>query len=399
MISIYILWLLIFLLVALLLKLLDVRKNYIICFFITIFIIIFVINLKTSIESAINGAKLVVTAILPTIFPFSVICNLLICYDGITLYSKILGPLFCSPLGLSKSASFPIAASFICGYPLGAKYCSDIYNLGYIHKDEYERLLNIASNAGPIFILGSVAVAMLNNIKYGYILLIANYLSVLIIGLITKKSTKKSTKIQNNKLVNKSIRKEYNFGINLKTSIEGAINTTLNVGAFVIIFSVIINIIKSTASISDAFTFLENSFKLPTGILYNLFLGSIEFTNGSKLISDLNLSISLKLSIISFILCFSSLSVIAQVSSIVSKDTPNFKKYILLKLLQGIIGFVITFISSNIILVSIPTFSIAPNYSYKLIMYKIFIPLILVLSISLLVSVLLKFIKGKLHSS
>lgn len=395
MISIYILWLFIFLLVALLLRLLEIKKNYIICFIITIFIIIFVINLKTSMESAINGAKLVVTAILPTIFPFSVICNLLICYDGITLYSKILGPLICKPLGLSKSSSFPIAASFICGYPLGAKYSSDIYNLGYIHKDEYERLLNIASNAGPIFILGSVAVAMLNNIKFGYILLIANYLSSFIIGLITKKSSK-NLKIQ---IENKIEFKEVNFGINLKSSIEGAINTTLNVGAFVIIFSVIINIIKSTTSISAAFTFLENLFKLPNNIIYNLLLGSIEFTNGCVLISNINLSISLKLSIISFILCFSSLSVIAQVSSIVSKNKPNFKRYTLLKLLQGIIGFIITFISSNFILVSIPTFSIAPNYSYQSIMYKVFIPLIIFLSISLLVSILLKFIKGKLHSS
>ncbi len=395
MISIYILWLLIFILVAILLRLLNIKKNYVICFLITIFIIIFTINLKTSIEAAISGTKLVITAILPTIFPFSVICNLLICYDGITLYSKILGPLICKPLGLSRNSSFPIVASFICGYPLGAKYSSDIYNLGYIHKDEYERLLNIASNAGPIFILGSVSVAMLNNIRFGYILLIANYLSVLIIGLITKKQSKNL----NNQVINNSTFKANNFGINLKTSIEGAINTTLNVGAFVIIFSVIISIIKSTTLISAALTFLENYFKFPSGIMYTILLGSIEFTNGCKLISDINLSISLKLSLISFILCFSSLSVIAQVSSIVSKDTPNFKKYILLKLLQGIIGFIITFIFSNILLISIPTFSIAPNYNYKLLIYKLYIPIVLILSLSLLVSIINKYIKNKLHSS
>lgn len=395
MISIYILWLLIFILVIILLKLINIKKNFLICFFITIFIIIFVVNLKTSIEAAINGVKLVVSAILPTIFPFSVICNLLICYDGITLYSKILGPLICKPLGLSKSSSFPLAASFICGYPLGAKYSSDIYNLGYIHKDEYERLLNIASNAGPIFILGSVSVAMLNNIKFGYILLIANYLSIIIIGLLTKRKNKSTF----NELKIDSTQKNSNFGTNLKFSIEGAVNTTLNVGAFVIIFSVIISIIKSTTSISAAFTFLENLFKLPTGIMYNIFLGSIEFTNGCKIISTINLSITLKLSLISFILCFSSLSVIAQVSSIISIDNPNFKKYISLKFLQGIIGFIITFISSNIILISIPTFSIAPIYNYKLVIYKLFIPLILLLSISLLVSITLSFIKRKLHSS
>ena len=395
MISIYILWLFIFLLVAILLKLLNIKKNYIMCFFITIFIIIFVINLKSSIDAAINGAKLVVNAILPTIFPFSVICNLLICYDGITLYSKILGPLICKPLGLSKNSSFPIVASFICGYPLGAKYSSDIYNLGYIHKDEYERLLNIASNAGPIFILGSVAVAMLNNIKYGYILLIANYLSSLIIGLITKRSSK-NLKTQTEK---KIPFKEANFGTNLKNSIESAINTTLNVSAFVIIFSVIISIIKSNTFISAAFSFLENLINLPNGIIYNLLLGSVEFTNGAKLISEINLAISLKLSIISFILCFSSLSVIAQVTSIVGKDNPNLKRYISLKFLQGIIGFIITFIASNIILKAVPTFNNSPNYSYYSVINKIFIIIVFLLCTSLLSSITFKYLREKLHSS
>ena len=395
MISIYILWLFIFILIVVLFKLLNINKNYIICFLITIFIILFVINLKTSIQAAINGSKLVVTAILPTIFPFTVICNLLIRYDGINLYSKILGPLICKPLGLSKSSSFPLVASFICGYPLGAKYSSDIYSLGYIHKDEYERLLNIASNAGPIFILGSVAISMLNNIKFGYILLISNYLSVFIIGLITRKSSK----VLNNNFEKKIEAKEYNFGINLKSSIEGAITTTLNVSAFVIIFSVIISIIKSTTSISAALTFLEKVFNLPNGLIYNLLLGSIEFTNGSKLISDIQLPISLKLSIISFILCFSSLSVIAQVSSIISKDNPNIKKYILLKFIQGILGFIITFITSNILLTSVPTISISSNYSYNFIIYKIFLPLTLFLSISLFISMFVNYIKRKLHSS
>lgn len=396
MFSIYVLWLFIFLLVALLLKLLDVKKNYIICFAITIFIIIFVINLEVSMDAAISGTKLVITAILPTIFPFSVICNLLIYYDGIGLYSKILGPLICKPLGLSKTCSFPLAASFICGYPLGAKYSSDIYELGYIHKSEYERLLNIASNAGPIFILGSVATSMLYNVKLGYILLIANYLSIIIVGFLTKKGSKNM--YFTNKM--KSTYKENPFGTNLKNSIEGAITTTINVGAFVIIFSVFISIIKSNTYISTAFETFENLFKFPTGTLYNLFLGSIEFTNGSKLISTSNISMSLKLSMISFILSFSSLSVIAQVSSIVSKSAPNIKKYIFYKFIQGVISFIITFIASNIILSTIPTSNITPSENYNiLIFYKIFIPILMFFTLTLLISIGLKKFKRRLHSS
>ena len=130
---------------------------------------------------------MVIKAILPTIFPFSVICNLIIHYDGISFYSNILGPIICKPLKLSNCSSFPIVASLLCGYPLGCKYCCDLYELGCISKEEYLRLLNIASNASPIFLIGSVGAAMLGNIKYGFILLLGNYLAPLIIGFFTKK--------------------------------------------------------------------------------------------------------------------------------------------------------------------------------------------------------------------
>jgi len=365
MFSIYILCLFIFFLVLLLLKLLNVKKNYIISIFITLFIILFVMNLDSNIKSAVEGVKLVIAAILPTIFPFSVICNLLIYYDGIELYSKLLGPLICKPLKLSKNCSFPLAASFICGYPLGAKYASEIYELNYIDRSEYERLLNIASNAGPIFILGSIAIAILNNIKFGYLLLIANYLSIIVIGLLTRR---KSTSFKNRKV--KNTFSNNSFGSNLKNAVENAVATTINVGSFVVIFSVIINIIKSNTLISTAFSFIENLLNLSPGFLYNLFLGTMEFTNGAKLIADSEISIILKLSMISAILSFSGFSVIGQVSSITSHCNPNIKKYIFYKFLQGLISFVITFICATIFLNSINTS--AMYYSKGQILLKIY---------------------------
>ena len=394
MFNIYILWLLIFLLVVLLFKLLNLKRNYSICLFITIFIVLFVANLDLAMKAAVDGVKLVIVAILPTTFPFSVICNLLICYDGISLYSKILGPLFCKPLGLSKNCSFPLSASFLCGYPLGAKYCYDSYSLGYINKNEYERLLNIATNAGPIFILGAISISMLNDIKLGYILLIANYLSILIIGLFTRRKVYKSETILTQPKVNNEV-----FGTNLRKSIDDAVSTTLNVGAFVVLFSVVIAIIKNNSNFTTFIMTLESLVNLPKGVLYNFILGSIEFTNGCKLISVSNLSIHLKLSLISFILSFSSLSVIGQVTSIISKSNPNMKKYIFYKFIQGLISFFITFISSNLLLKSY-TVSTKPieGFLNLNILYKLFFPIFIFLIILLLFQVLY-FRYKRLHSS
>lgn len=377
---IFMLWLFIIILIITLLKLLNIKKNYLICFLITVLIILFVLNMEDCIASALEGANLVVRAILPTIFPFTVICNLLISFDGINIYSKFIGPLFCKPLGLSKNCSFPIAASFLCGYPLGAKYSSDIYNMGYIERAEYERLLNIASNAGPVFIIGSVGAAMLFNPIYGYILLIANYLSIIFVGFLTKKRKHNIHK----KIQTLPPFTEKPFGVALKESIENGINTTLNVAAFVIIFSVIIGIIKDNAYINIAFNSLESFFNFPKDSIYSLFLGSIEFTNGCKLIASSTLSINIKLSMISFICSFSGVSILAQVSSFISKDNISMAKYTFWKLIQGVISFIITFIFSNILLSTVSTYTTLTSTSLLFNMYSFIFPILIILLLSLL---------------
>ncbi|AQS09299.1 sporulation integral membrane protein YlbJ [Clostridium saccharobutylicum] len=373
-----ILWFLIICLTYILIKQLNIQKNIMICIFISILIIVFALNINTCIPAAIDGCKLWYKAILPTTFPFVVICNLLIYYDGITLYSKFLGPLICKPLGLSRNCSFPIAASILCGYPLGAKYCADIYSMGYIEKNEYERLLNIASNVGPLFLIGSVGVALLNNVYLGYILLIGSYLSAFLIGLVTKKNRNSNSLSSPSYPKNKTV----NFGLAIKNAVENGVNTTLSIGGFIIIFSVIISVIESNNYISNFFRNLEQIFNLSPGILYGSFLGSIEITNGCNILSSIKISLCLKMSIISFLCSFSGLAIIAQVSSFVSHTKINFSKYIFLKVIQGIFSFVITYALIYILPTSIYTSTI--NSSSSLNVYLYFIPILILLVLTLL---------------
>ena len=389
--TIFILWLLIIVLSIILIKLLKLRKNQIITILITLFIALFIINLSICIESTFTGLNLVIKAILPTLFPFSVICNLIIHYDGISFYSNILGPIICKPLKLSNCSSFPIVASILCGYPLGCKYCCDLYELGYISKEEFLRLLNIASNASPIFLIGSVGVAMLGNIKYGFILLIANYLSPLIIGFFTKKNTHEFNNSNEYPLKTGG---SYNFGVIIKTSIENAINTTLQVGAFVVLFSIIISIIKNNAYISIVFNNIEDFLNLPKYSIYGLFLGSVEFTNGCKLITTLPLTLPFKLAIISFICSFSGLSVIAQISSFVYKYDISIAKYSFMKFIQGVISFSITFIISSIFSLQYTAYTSSATIDN----YNISIIISLFLSLLLIGTLIISLIK-KLHRS
>ncbi|BCZ48069.1 sporulation integral membrane protein YlbJ [Clostridium gelidum] len=388
-----ILWFLIISLIIVLIKQLNIKKNIIICIFISILIILFILNINQCISATISGCKLWYNSILPTTFPFIVICNLLIYYDGINLYSKFLGPLVCKPLGLSKNCSFPLVASILCGYPLGAKYCVDLYSMNYIEKDEYERLLNIASNVGPLFLIGSVAGTLLGNLSLGYILLIGNYTSAIFIGFITKK------KRNLNRLSSLSCPKyEFiDFGSAIKNAVQNGINTTLSIGGFIIIFSVVISLIKNNTYFYIMFQQLENFFSLPSGTLYCLFLGSIEMTNGCSIISTLSLSLSLKLSMISFLCSFSGLAVIAQVSSFVSDTKIHYSKYIFFKIVQGIFSFIITYISLEILPTSIYTFKLGLNYYMSV--YAHFYPILVLILLTLLLIIVNKVSKLFLHTT
>ncbi|MGL4773876.1 MAG: sporulation integral membrane protein YlbJ [Clostridium sp.] len=379
---IYALWLLIFILIISLIKLIGIEKNKLLVFLISFIIILFVVNLKLSMSSAIYGAKLWFNALLPTLFPFTTLCNLLIAYGGIDVYSKLIGPIICKPLKLSKACSFPLFASFLCGYPLGCKYSSDLYSDGAISRKEYIRLVSIATNCGPIFIMGSVALTMLNNPKAGYILLFSNYISIFIIAIMTIREGENNSAEYTPQKSNKS------FGDNLRTSIENAINTSFMVGGFVILFCVLISIIKNNAHMSIIFNTIESFLSLPKDSLYGIFLGSIEITNGASIISSSSLILPLKLSIISFLCSFSGLSIIAQASSFIGKHNFPMGRYIGFKFVQGIISFTLTYLLCSIVPISTTAWTGSDNFSINIIMY--FIPFILMTIISILFMTLKK---------
>jgi len=307
--------------------------NVIIVFLCTCIVIYFLSFPKQCINSTIFGAKIFFTAVFPSIFPFLIICNLLINYDGVNIYSKLFGKLLCKPLRLSKACSLTIIISALCGYPLGAKYACDTYEKSLITKEEWKRLLNIASNTSPLFIVGSVATAMMGMPKLGYLLLISNYISCIMMSLVVKPAPYyRSSYFRNEDEAVKVI----NLGSKLKNSIENALKTVLSIGAYIIFFAVLLDII----SYNKYFDLILSSL-IPNTLLKDLvkyfMLGIIELTKGCQLISTLNISITLKAILISFLSAFSGLSITSQVYSFTYKF-PEFsiKTYIKRKAVQGL---------------------------------------------------------------
>jgi sporulation integral membrane protein YlbJ len=324
----FILMFIIIVLIYILLK----DKNIIIIIFCSLLILQMILTPSLCIDGAIFGAQLFFYKVFPSLFPFLIISNIMLAYNGVHFYSKLLGPLLCAPLKLPNECSFVLIISALCGYPLGAKYACDLYERHDIDIETCQRLINIASNPSPLFIIGAVGTSMLQNTKFGYILLFSCYISCFLMGLIIRKPNKLHIK----KITVPNL-KNVNIGQILKESVDDAIKTSLSVGGFVVIFSVLNYIIKSNIVFNITFTNLAAIFSISISYLQGVFLGIIEMTNGCYFISSAQIGNIIKISTIGFMLSFSGLSVISQVYSFTYKYNLSFKTYIFRKFIQGLI--------------------------------------------------------------
>ena len=319
------------------------------------FIVMIIVNPTLCINSTLSGAKLFFYKVFPSLFTFLIISTLIVSCNGVELYSKIFGLPLCRPLKLPKQCSLVLIISVLCGYPMGAKYCCELYENNYIDLETCQRLLNIATNASPIFLIGAVGTAMLKTPLLGYLLLISNILSCIFMSFILPQKQFNSIK----KNAPKSISE--NFGSILKTCIDNSIKNSLSIGGFVILFSVINSFIKSSIIFNTALNKISFLINIPKDAIEGLLLGLIEMTNGCSLISSAPVNMYYKLGIISFLVSFSGASIITQVYSFTYKFELSMKKYVFRKAVQGFISAILSFMLYFII--SLKPNSAVANYS------------------------------------
>lgn len=353
--SIFFLSIVVFILLLLFFKQIKITKSLIISALLSAIILFFIIKPQSCIDYTLQGLNLFMKSVFPTIFPFLVICNMLIAFNGINIYSKLLGRSLTKPLGLSENSNFALVASIFCGYPIGARYSAELYEEGYISTEEFNRLINIASNSGPIFTIGALGVGMMNNKTAGIIIMISCYISAFLIGIIIK--PKNSTDQKSLPVINKKNPPAKSFGTILKDSVSDGINGIMIIGGYIILFSIIINIIKDNNITKNLLNILSSKYTHANDI-YGIVLGTIDLTNGCNIITtSSSFDIKIKACIISFFCAFGSLSVVAQVNSFLYKFHVNMKRYIVLKLVQGIISCLITFIIFSFIPTTVLTYS------------------------------------------
>jgi len=274
------------------------------------------------------------TSLIPGLFPFMILGNMLVECGGTELlkklFSKITGRLF----GLSGACSLPMAVGLISGLPVGATMTAELVKKGEITKEEGERVLCFCNNPGPAFVISAVAGMLGCGKAEGVILWASVVLSALVAGIFFGMG-KKRIKISNNK----TDTVYGGVGECVVNSVKKSVTGILNICGFVVFFGVVTDIILMWKPGHIA--------QIVTG-------GFFEVTNGCVKLSVWNPGKSIKLPFASAFLGWSGLCAHAQVAAAVSGCGISMKRYMRAKLLQTVASPVITHLLLKTIPFSVP---------------------------------------------
>lgn len=283
-------------------------------------VILLVRDASRAISYASDALGICFEMIVPTLFPFF-ICSGILIYSGFCellakAFQFCMYPLFrINPVG---SSAFILG--IISGYPLGAVTAGELYANNYLSKTEAERLLAFCNNSGPLFILGSVGIAIYSDIRYGIMLYIAHILAALTVGILFRFYGKSRHSAPPTRMTTP----DRSVGDIFDIALQNGIKNILTVCGAVLFFSVISRLLLDLLPLD--------------GFINSVVSGIFEFVTGTVKISNLTLPITSKLILTSVIVGFAGISVHAQVMAVVARFHLSLAPYIVGKILHGLLA-------------------------------------------------------------
>lgn len=314
------------------LKKINFGKRYLLIFAVIAFMLPVAIFPDRYVSSIAGGLNLYAISVLPALFPFfffsKILAELNFGYDlGLTL-RKPLKKCFNAP----ALSGYVLVMSMLCGYPVGAKLTADFYEKGLINLSESKTIAAFTSTSGPLFVVGTVGVAMLGSKQAGFIILISHYLSALINGFIFR--SKKSESVALPAVPNIKYDKV------LSESMLSSIASVAIVGGYIAVFNMVLDLFFDLGIISlfaRPLSFLGLNIRLGEGLAASF----VEITKGCLMLSQSGFGLKITAPLCALGITFGGLSVTLQSLTFLTKCKISPAFYLLSKTVQGIIAFLI----------------------------------------------------------
>lgn len=314
-------------------------------------IIAIVINPSIAINSAKEGLYLWFNILLPSLLPFLILAELFISSGFVESFGRLLGPIMKPVFKVPGLGAFPLLMSIISGYPVGAKLTSDLRASKLLNKAEANRLITFTSTSGPLFILGSVLIGMLNLPQFSLLMILPHYLGIITVGLFFRFYKSPSLKFYNPKGLNKidkggiqKTKPKYHIASLISSSVREGMNSILLIGGFVVIYSVIIDLLLMSQLVKQFIMIISAYSGASPQLIEGVFAGFIELTTGCKKVSMVNMNPAYKIIIINFLIAWGGLSILSQALSFISQTDISSKLYIFSKFLHGVFSGIYTYL-------------------------------------------------------
>lgn len=260
-----------------------------------------------------EGMQLWLNVLLPVLLPFLILTGILI---HTNMAGKLLQPvevIWNKVLGVSAAGAYAVIVGALCGYPVGAKITSDLYENHQISESEAKYLLTFTNHASPVFVRTYLCHICLKDQIPARTVFGIFALSDLTIMLLFR------FVVYRNKIQFLSADKKKktpvssSSGAFLDVSIMNGFETVTRLGGYILMFSIL------SACISH-FWNMKNL------IGYTL-SGILELTTGLCRLQNANIHMQWKYLLTLFLTAFGGICITFQTRSLVTRETINASLY------------------------------------------------------------------------
>lgn len=329
---------------------------------------------EPSFQAADRGLRVWWEIVLPALLPFFIAAELLMGMGVVHFMGVLAEPLMRPIFNVPGSGSFTMAMGIASGYPLGAALSARLTDDGLATKAEAERLMCFCNTSDPLFMTGAVAVGMFKRADIAVVIIMAHYLSAIMVGVgmrFWRRKEPNSTPIKSDGgfIVSRAYRAMRRaqardpkpFGELLGDSVKRSVNTLLVILGFMVLFSVIFELLRIagvSTLISAAVSKLVPESMIPKSLHESLVSGFFEITIGTSMASQAAASLVQRVAVSSAIIAWSGLSVHAQVAAVIQPSGLSVLPYTMARFFQGILAAVLAvlFMKPGATRWSLPTF-------------------------------------------
>ncbi|MBQ8638067.1 MAG: hypothetical protein IJ468_02735 [Lachnospiraceae bacterium] len=291
--------------------------------FVFAFFLLLLSNPSVSIAAASEGLTIWYSQVVPSLFPSMILTSFLVSTNlFFALFSRL--PHISS---IPFSRLLPVISGMICGYPMGAKTCADLYRIGQLSPDEVGILNRYVHCPSPMFLIGFVSSVCLPSIRTEH-LLPAIYLPIGLSVLFSWPLLSKTASSSSDKT-----KQSICFSMELFDEVYNkSLRIIIRIACYLMFFTILNRLLtQSLPAFSTTITILG---------------GLLEMTWGIRSLAHLPVPVLTKELIAVFVLGFGGISTLLQVRDALGKDLFRIRPYLLHRILHAASSTVIYFFLS-----------------------------------------------------